>query len=151
VRYTPGLVAESTEGSYLAPLLFSFLSAQKGWQGVACQGRLPAAKISYTAVEIKNYWACLVPTIPFLCLCFALSSWSTLLCHLHVQRGIQGHRAQSLLMPIFLLFFLFFYFILRQAQILQGQTYGMFDAAWLGPTSFSKLGFFLAFSGGKIF
>lgn len=81
-----GLVAESTEGSYSVPLL-SFLSAQKGWQGVACQGRLPAAEISYTAVEIKNYWACLVPTTPFPWLCFALFNWSTLLCHLHVQGG----------------------------------------------------------------
>lgn len=100
-----GLVAKSTEGSYLAPFLLSFLPAQKGWQGVACQGRLPTTKISYTAVEIKNSWACLVPTTPFPWLCLALSRWSTLLCCLHMQGGTQGCRVQTL--PPLMLFFFF--------------------------------------------
>lgn len=97
-----GLVAESTEGSYLAPLL-SFLSAQKGWQGVACQGRLPTAEISCTAVEINNYWACLVPITPFPWLCFALCSWSILLCHLLVQGGTWDRRVHSWSFPSLLL------------------------------------------------
>lgn len=129
-----GPVAESTEGSYLAPLL-SFLSAQKGWQGVACQGRLPTAEISCTAVEINNYWACLVPITPFPWLCFALvaevSCSAIYLCR--EAPGIAEYTP-----GLFHLSSCAHVFFWKDTD----HMCGMFGAVWLVPPSLDMLGFF---------
>lgn len=129
-----GLVAESTEGSYLAPLL-SFLSAQKGWQGVACQGRLPTAEISCTAVEINNYWACLVPITPFPWLCFALvaevSCSAIYLCR-------EAPRIAEYTPGLFHLSSRAHVFFWKDTD----HMCRMFGAVWLVPPSLDMLGFF---------